>query len=266
MEPKKPFKTGNPALNAKTFEQFDDKGHLANGAAGTAVEGGKPMTLQGTVNKCFMLLATTSLFAGVTWHFMFAAGKPTELVMPIAICGGAIVGFILALIMIFNQRTSPYLALFYAAFEGLFLGGVSAYYEAQMPGIVMQTVGLTGGIFAALLMAYTSKIVRPSENFKLGIIAATGGIALLYLFNAVLRFGFNMPIPMIHEGGLVGIGFSIFVVIIAALNLVLDFDFIETGVERGAPKYMEWYSAFGLLVTLVWLYLEILRLIYKARK
>lgn len=259
MEEKKPYKTGNPALNAKAFEKFDEQSGPTSPIAAT-----DRMTLQGTVNKCYLMLGTTALFAALTWHFAFASGSASTMI-PFATIGGGIVGFILAMVIIFKQRLAPMLALFYAAFEGLFLGGISARYEADFPGIVMQTIGLTGGIFLALLLAYTSKVVRPSENFKLGLIAATGGIAILYVINMVLTFGFHMPIPMIHDSGIVGIGFSIIVVIVAAMNLVLDFDFIENGVEAGAPKYMEWYSAFGLMVTLIWLYLEILRLISKAR-
>ena len=150
----------------------------------------------------------------------------------------------------------------YAALEGLALGGISLAFEARYPGIVMNAVGLTFGTLAALLLAYRSGLVRATENFKLGIFAATGGIALLYLVSMVMGF-FGKSIPFIHGSGLIGIGFSVFVVIIASLNLVLDFDFIETASRRGAPKYMEWYGAYGLMVTLVWLYLEILRLLSK---
>ena len=137
-------------------------------------------------------------------------------------------------------------------------------FEARFPGIVMQAVGLTFGTLAALLMAYRSGLIRATENFKLGVVAATGGIFILYLVSFGMSF-FGKSIPFIHESGLMGIGFSAFVVVIAALNLVLDFDFIENGVEQGAPKYMEWYGAFGLMVTLVWLYLEILRLLSKLQ-
>ena len=158
-----------------------------------------------------------------------------------------------------------YTAPLYAVLEGLFLGAVSAMFELRFPGIVMQAVGLTFGTMAALLMAYRSGLIKVTENFKLGIVAATGGIALLYLVNIGMRlFGFE-GMAFIHEGSLLGIAFSGFVVVIAALNLVLDFDFIETGVEQGAPKYMEWYAAFGLLVTLIWLYLEMLRLLSKLQ-
>ena len=141
-------------------------------------------------------------------------------------------------------------------------GGISVVFEASYPGIVSQAIFLTFGTLGALLMAYRSGLIRATENFKLGVVAATGGIALVYLASMVLGF-FGMSVPLIHSSGMFGILFSVFVVVIAALNLVLDFDFIEQGVERGAPKYMEWYGAFGLMVTLVWLYLEILRLLVK---
>lgn len=152
----------------------------------------------------------------------------------------------------------------YALVEGFFLGAVSAVYEAKFGGIVFQAVLLTFGTLMAMLLAYRSGLIKATENFKLGVMAATGGIALLYLISFALSF-FGIHIPMIHEGGTFGIVFSLFVVVIAALNLVLDFDLIEHGVEQGAPKYMEWYGAFGLMVTLVWLYLECLRLLSKIQ-
>jgi uncharacterized YccA/Bax inhibitor family protein len=152
----------------------------------------------------------------------------------------------------------------YALLEGLFLGGISAIFEAQYPGIVIQAVSLTFGTLFCLLLAYRSGIIKVTENFKLGVAAATGGIALIYLATLVLGL-FGVRMPFIHESGLIGIGFSLFVVVIAALNLVLDFDFIESGAKSGAPKYMEWYAAFGLMVTLIWLYIEILRLLAKLR-
>jgi uncharacterized YccA/Bax inhibitor family protein len=153
----------------------------------------------------------------------------------------------------------------YAILEGLFIGGLSAMYELQFKGIVMQAALLTFSVLFALLGAYRCGFIRVTENFKLGLFAATGAIALVYLLNIVLRL-FGMSIPFIHESGLLGIGFSVVVVVIAALNLVLDFDFIENGAAVGAPKYMEWYGAFGLMVTLVWLYVEILRLLSKLAR
>ena len=177
---------------------------------------------------------------------------------------GAIAGFIVALVTIFKQTWAPVTAPLYALLEGLVIGGVSAIFEAQFPGIVIQAAGLTLGTCLALLLAYKSRLIRATENFKLGVVAATGGIALFYLLTIVLGF-FGIRIPLLYSNGWVGIGFSLFVVVIAALNLVLDFDFIEQGAAQGAPKYMEWYGAFGLMVTLIWLYLEMLRLLAKLR-
>jgi len=168
------------------------------------------------------------------------------------------------MITVFKTQAAPYTAPIYALLEGLFLGGVSAMFEARMPGVAIQAVGLTFGTLFCMLAAYRSGLIKATEKFKLGVVAATGGICLLYVVNMVLGM-FGRPIGFIHESGTVGILFSAFVVVIAALNLVLDFDFIERGAEQGAPKYMEWYGAFGLLVTLIWLYLEILRLLGKSR-
>jgi uncharacterized YccA/Bax inhibitor family protein len=153
----------------------------------------------------------------------------------------------------------------YAALEGLALGGISAVFESRYPGIVSQAVFLTFGTLAALLIAYRSGWIKATENFKLGVVAATGGIFFVYLISFVLSF-FGVSIPLIHGSGVFGILFSLFVVVIAALNLVLDFDFIEQGAEQGAPKYMEWFAAFGLMVTLIWLYLEVLRLLSKLQQ
>ena len=152
----------------------------------------------------------------------------------------------------------------YAILEGLFLGGISAVFESRFPGIVIQAVALTFGVLFCLLAAYTTRLIKVTQNFRLGVVAATGGIVIIYAISFIGGL-FGLNVPYIHESGIIGIGFSLFVVVIAALNLVLDFDFIESGVEQGAPKYMEWYAAFGLLVTLVWLYLEILRLLAKLR-
>ena len=178
--------------------------------------------------------------------------------------GGLFGGLVVAMITIFKARWAPRTAPLYAVLEGLALGGISAMFEARFPGIVIQAVGLTFGTLFALLFAYKSRLIRATENFKLGVFAATGGIALVYVVSIVGGlFGWLMPV--IHESGTLGILFSLFVVVVAALNLVLDFDFIERG-EGVAPRYMEWYAAFGLIVTLVWLYLELLRLLAKLRE
>jgi uncharacterized YccA/Bax inhibitor family protein len=248
------MRSGNPALKESTFLDL---------GTGTVVRGDSgAMTLNGTVNRTAFLLIVTLAGALYTWNLFFSS-QGTANLMPYVL-GGALGGFVVAIVTIFKKTWSPVTAPLYAGLEGLFIGAVSAMFEQRFPGIVMQAVGLTFGTLAALLLAYRSGLIKATQNFKLGVFAATGGIALLYLVNIVMGF-FGASIPFIHESGWLGIGFSAFVVVIAALNLVLDFDFIESGVEQGAPKYMEWYAAFGLLVTLVWLYLEILRLLSKLQ-
>jgi uncharacterized YccA/Bax inhibitor family protein len=192
------------------------------------------------------------------WNLL-NTGNPA--VVPL-LFGGVIGGFIVALITIFNKQWAVVTARLYSVLEGLALGGISASAEAQFPGIVIQAVSLTFGTPFCLLLAYKSGLIKATENFKLGVVAATGGIALIYIITLFLGF-LGIHLAYIHESGMIGIGFSIFVIIIAALNLVLDFDFIESGASSGAPKYMEWYAAFGLMVTLIWLYIEILRLLTK---
>jgi uncharacterized YccA/Bax inhibitor family protein len=238
------LRSGNPALTSKIF--------LELGRADTA----NAMTIQGTVNKTGLALLLLMASATLTWNSPEASGL---------IWVGALGGFIVALITIFNKTAAPYTVPVYAVLEGLFLGGISRLFESMYPGIVQQAVFLTFGTLGALLLAYRSGLIKATENFKLGVTAATGGIAFVYLVSIVMGF-FGIHFSMIHSSGPMGILFSAFVVVIAALNLVMDFDFIEEGAENGAPKYMEWYGAFGLLVTLIWLYLEILRLLAKLRK
>jgi len=260
------MRTSNPALNDEVFRD-------------TAAEYGRSttMTLEGTVMKTGVLLCLLLAGAVYTWaqtHVLGAAaeaeaaGQAARLPIPSNVFTfmviGSLGGFLVSFITIMKPQVSPYSAPLYAILEGLALGGISTFFEYQFPGIVLEAVGLTFGTLAALLLAYTSGMIKASENFKLGIVAATGGICLVYIASFVLRL-FHISIPFIHESGMVGIGFSLFVVVVAALNLVLDFDFIENGVRQGAPKYMEWYGGFGLLLTLVWLYLEILRLLSKLR-
>ena len=220
------------------------------------------MTIQGTVNKTALLLLLVLFSSSWTWNLYFSAGDPA-VVMP-WVFGGLIGGFIVALITVFKKQWAVLTAPIYSLLEGLALGGISAIFEARFPGIVIQAVGLTFGTLFCLLMAYKSGMIKVTENFKLGVVAATGAIALFYVVSLLLGM-FGISIPFIHGSGIIGIGFSLFVVAIAALNLVLDFDFIENGAARGAPQYMEWYAAFGLIVTLVWLYIEILRLLSKLR-
>ncbi len=242
------MRTSNPALNEKAF-----KGQVAFGEA---------MTLQGTVNKTGLLLLCVVATAAWTWGLSHS--ETPEAAVPWMV-GGIFGGFVVALVTVFKKEWSPLMAPLYALLEGLALGGISALFERMYPGVAIQAVGLTFGTLFAMLLAYKTGVIRATEKFKIGVVAATGGIMLLYLVDILLHF-FNRPVSFIHEGTPIGIAFSVFVVIIAALNLVLDFDLIETGVNSGAPKYMEWYGAFGLMVTLIWLYLEILRLLAKARR
>lgn len=217
------------------------------------------MTLNGTVHRTFFLLCLVVFSASGVWSLW----ETNPGILTPLLIGSALLGFVTALVTIFKQTWSPITAPIYALLEGVVVGTISSIAEAQYPGIVMQAVGLTFGTLFCLLAAYRSGLIKPTENFKLGVVAATGGIFVVYLVSIGMRLIFGTSIPMIHDAGPIGIGFSLFVVVVAALNLVLDFDFIEQGVEYGAPKYMEWYAAFGLVVTLIWLYLEILRLLMK---
>src|SRR6478735_809748 len=250
------MRSGNPVLGENTFLDVGSGAVVSGGPSAT-------MSINGTVNKAGLMLVLLVLGAAFTWSRFDGTPVGAQAVLP-WVAVGAIGGLIVALITIFKKTWSPVTAPIYAVLEGLFLGGVSAMFELRFPGIVMQAVMLTFGTLFALLMAYRSGLIKATENFKLGVVAATGGIALIYLATIALSF-FGIRVPYLHESGLVGIGFSLFVVVVAALNLVLDFDFIEKGVEQGAPKHMEWYGAFGLMVTLVWLYVEFLRLLGKLR-
>ncbi len=251
------MRSGNPALQESTFLDLGSGRVVTGGDTGT-------MTINGTVNKTGLMLLLVVLTGAFSWHQTFGADGAVNPSIGLYVWGGALAGFVIALATIFKKTWAPVTAPLYAIAQGFFLGAISAMYEARFNGIVMQAVLLTFGTLFALLFAYRSGLIKATENFKLGVVAATGGIALVYLATIVLGF-FDIRIPMIHESGIVGIGFSLFVVVIAALNLVLDFDFIENATEKGAPKYMEWYGAFGLMVTLVWLYLEFLRLLSKLQ-
>lgn len=218
------------------------------------------MTIQGTVNKTFLLLALLMSTAIFSWN---VANNGESNLMGL-IMFGLIGGLIFSLITIFKPAIAKYTAPIYAMLEGLVLGSLSAIFELSYPGIVINAVLLTVGILFFLLVLYSTRIIKVTQNFYLGVTAATMGIGFVYLISFILGF-FGIEVPYLHSNGLIGIGISVFIVIIAALNLVLDFDFIENGSKNGLPKYMEWYGAFGLLVTLVWLYLEILRLLAKLR-
>ena len=241
------MKTSNPALNDNTFR-------------GEGIAFGDTMTLSGTVNKTGLLLVFA--IATAAWSWNLATTSPERavgLLLP-----GAIGGLIAAMVTIFKKSWAPVTAPIYALLEGLVLGSISSIFEQRYPGIAIQAVGLTFGTLLALLIAYRAGMIRVTDKFRLGVVAATGGIALFYFLTFILGF-FGIRFTSVYGSGMIGIGFSLFVVVIAALNLVLDFDMIENGVQARAPKYMEWYGGFALLVTLIWLYFEILRLLAKFR-
>lgn len=248
-------KSSNPVFGQSVFSRFDSRS-----------EGGV-MTINGTMNKTGLMLLIVTFAALFTWRKFFGIyeySSPEAAVSAIQwwMIGGGIGGFITAIVTTFRPQNANITAPLYAVFEGLFLGGISAFFEAQYPGLVMRAVALTLGVFFVMLMLFRSGKLRASGKLKMGILAATGGIALVYLGSFIAGlFGANLT--FLHGNGNFSIGFSLVVVVIAALNLVLDFDFIEQGARNGAPKSMEWYGAFGLMVTLVWLYIEILRLLSK---
>ena len=242
------MRTSNPTLNDKVFR-------------GEGIGfGQETMTVSGTVNKTGILLVLAALTSVWTWNLFFHS-RSAEAVMPLAGVG-AIGGFIVAIVTVFKKNWSPITAPLYALLEGLMLGSVSALFEVRFPGLPIQAVSLTFGVLVVMLLAYRSGVIPVNDKLRYGIVAATGGIFLIYIAEFVLGF-FGIHFTSINSSSPIGIGFSVVVVIIASLNLVLDFDFIQRGAQAGAPKYMEWYGAFGLIVTLVWLYFEMLRLLSK---
>ncbi len=262
------MRSGNPALSNSTFQGLSKAGRQSTSPAmgGPTIRpfgADGVMTLSGTVNKTLIMLLLLVAAAFFTWNQ--ALIQENNALVPILMIGGFIGGFVVALVTIFKKEWSPVTAPIYAVLEGLALGGLSSMLDAAYPGIVIQAVGLTFGVLLSLLLVFRSGLIKVTDNFRMGLVAATGGIFVVYLANMVMGF-FGTRIPFIHEGGMFGIGFSLFVVAIAALNLVLDFDFIEQGAAAGAPKYMEWYGSFGLMVTLVWLYIEILNLLTKLQR
>jgi uncharacterized YccA/Bax inhibitor family protein len=242
------LRTSNPTLNRGAF-----------GNEGVAY--GDTMTISGTVNKTGILTVLVVAAAAWTWNRAFNSGL--ESIGPI-IAIGTIGGLVFAMITVFKKTWAPITAPIYAVLQGLALGSISAMYEVRFAGLPMQAVGLTFGVLIVLLLVYRTGIIRVTDKFRRGVVAATGGIFVFYLLTWILGF-FGVRFPSVFGAGLLGIGISVAIVIVASLNLVLDFDFIESGARAGAPKYMEWYGAFGLMVTLIWLYLEILRLLSKLR-
>ncbi|NEU07619.1 Bax inhibitor-1/YccA family protein [Flavihumibacter sp. R14] len=246
------FKSGNPALDKETFKDIE-----------RIVQDEEVMTLQGTVNKTGLLLLAVIIPAIYTWN-LFASTMDFNAIAPF-FWTGTFGGLAIAFIIVFNKEWSPVLAPVYSILQGLCLGGLSAAMNLKFPGIVLQALLLTFGICAVLLIIYKLRIIRPTENFKLIVTSATAGLALYYLASLGLSFT-GIELPYIHENSTGGIIFSLFAVILASMNLVVDFDFIEQGADSKVPKYMEWYGAFGLMVTIIWLYVEILRLLAKSRK
>jgi len=243
------FKSGNPSLNERVFSKT------------IAVDGAQVMTVRGTLNKFSFLFLMVMAAAVFTWHMYYQGGNVTPYLY-----GGLIGGLVLCLVMVFKPEWSPYLAPAYGLAEGLFLGAVSAFFNdafaETQPSLIIQAVGLTFGVVIAMLALYQFRIIKATETFKSVVITATMGIAIFYVITLILRY-FGIDIPFVHQGSMFGIIFSLGVIVIAALNLILDFDKIETGVQQGSAKYMEWYCAFGLLVTIIWLYIEVLRLLAK---
>lgn len=248
-------KSSNPVFGKNIFSQ-----------SATSTNDGV-MTINGTINKTGLMLLIVVFAATFTWRKFFGAIDPANPgVLPSGIMVwtmvGAIGGFITALITTFSPRRAAMTAPIYAVFEGLFLGAISALFEAMYPGLVMRAVSLTFGVFLIMLLLFRSGAIQVTNKFRTIILAATGGIALVYFVSFIAgMFGANLG--FMYGNGMVGIGFSLVVVAIAALNLVLDFDMIVKGANARAPQFMEWYGAFGLMVTLIWLYLEILRLLSK---
>ena len=243
------MRSGNPVLTDSTFD-VTQRGSL------------RPMTLSGVINRSILLLLLVAGTSAGVWSY--SSSHPSVIYPMVMI--GALGGFVVAMVTSFKKEWSPVTSPVYAVLEGLFIGGISLVMEQRFPGLVLQAVMLTFGVMFALLAAYQSRIIRPSQTFKSVIVGATFGIVVVYLISMVMQLFFHTGIPLINGNGPMGIAFSLVVVGIAALNLVLDFDFIENGVAAGAPKWMEWYAAFGLTVTLVWLYIEILRLLSKMRR
>jgi uncharacterized YccA/Bax inhibitor family protein len=238
------LRSGNPALRNDAF------------ISTRAASGENAMTIQGTANKALILLGVAAI------AFAWAWSRPSmglTLLLP-----ALILGFIASLVTIFKKEWAPVSAPIYAILEGVVLGAISMVFERSYPGIAKQAILLTFGVLFSLLAVYKSGLIKPTQNFKLGVFAATGGIGIFYLVSMIAGF-FGVHFSILYGNGPLAIGFSVVVVIIAALNLVMDFDFIEQGAEQGAPKYMEWYGAFSLMVTLVWLYMEILRLLSKLQ-
>jgi uncharacterized YccA/Bax inhibitor family protein len=249
------LKSKNPFLNNKSFTQPTTSVYTAEGQP-VLIDYGDTMTVNGAVNKSFILLLLLLASSFTAWYMIINGANPF-----VPAITGLVLGFIAVLVAVARPQASPYLAPAYALFEGLFIGGISAIFEALYPGIVIQAVGATFVTFLVCFVLYRFKIVKVTEQFKSVVIASTLAIGTYYLISFVLSF---FGIHLFHQdSSLMSIGFSVFVIVIAALNLFLDFDMIDQGAKKRMPKYMEWFGAMGLMITLVWLYLEFLRLLSK---
>jgi len=240
------MKSSNPVMTGKVYEKV----------AGITADG-SGMTINGTINKIGLMLLLVIGAAAYTWNMVMGANPGNANTLMII---GAVGGFIMALVTVFRPQTSAITAPIYAILEGLFLGAISAIINAKYPGVAFQAVLLTIGTLFTMLFLYRSGRIRATPRFRKGVMMATGAVFFAYLFSWILGM-FGMPIGFMHSNGPIGILVNMAIIVVAALNLIMDFDFIEKGSAMGAPKYMEWYGAFGLMVTLVWLYIEFLRLL-----
>jgi len=241
------MRSSNPYLNDNTF------------GFGT---GEKRMTLEGVANKTMLLLGICVVTATFSWMSMVNNPGLGSMLFFLGVIGS--LGAAISMWFI-DKRHAVYIGPIYAAFEGMVLGPMSGIFETMYSGIIIQAISLTFGLFLIMLVIYRAGLISPTENFRIGVASAMGAIFLIYMVSFVLALATPYQIPYIHGNGLIGIGFSLLVIGIAALTFVMDFDFIEKGVEQGAPKHLEWYAAFGLMITLVWLYIELLRLLSKIR-
>ena len=244
------MKSGNPLFRESRLRAIQD-----------AAVGTETMTFNGALNKTALLFLILLLGAAWTWSDMTWTTAPSFSGKMII---GLLGGFVLAIVTAFKPELARYTAPAYAFLEGMFLGGLSAYFEGMYPGIIIPAIVLTFGIMIGMLVTYRSGLIQVTAKFRIAVVSATAGIALFYLIAMGLGF-FGINIPFLFEGGMFGILFSLFVIVIASLNLMLDFDMIDQLTTAGMPRHMEWYGAFALMVTLVWLYIEILRLLAKTR-
>ena len=242
----------NPALNENTFmENYYSENYAIEGV----------MTKNGVITKSFILLLIVVATAVFSWIKAISTPAIANIMIVIGIIGGLITGLIIP----FKRTLAPYLAPVYAIFEGLVLGVFSAFFEAEFPGIVYQAVLGTFAVFFTVLSLYASRVIVVTNKVRGVILSATIAVGLVYLVAIVLSL-FHVKVPFLYEANAIGIGISVVITIIAASNFLLDFDIIERGLEAQAPKYMEWYCSYGMLVTLVWVYIEILKLLAKMRR